>query len=191
MIFISTGKNQYIIKYDQNHSLTIFILRNLNNLNLLIMNELGLVRDIMSTDIITIKPQDRLVDIKELFKINSIRHLLVVDNNEIVGILSKNDLLKVNTKDNWKEHIGVDIAMVYTFTAEEVMTKNILIINSETTIKEAAKILSEKDFHALPVVDNGILKGILTTTDLVKFVLTLEKDIVLWNYFEMKRYINL
>lgn len=55
------------------------------------------------------------------------------------------------------------------FTIEQVMVKNVVTITSETTIKEATRILAESDFHALPVVDNGILKGIITTTDLLNY----------------------
>ena len=51
------------------------------------------------------------------------------------------------------------------------MAKVPLAISPDTTIKEAAEILAEQTFHALPVTDNGNLVGMLTTTDLIKYLL--------------------
>ncbi|MBT8303071.1 MAG: CBS domain-containing protein, partial [Bacteroidia bacterium] len=52
-----------------------------------------------------------------------------------------------------------------------VMAKNLISVNSETTIKEVAEILSKREFHALPVVDGENLVGIVTTTDLINYLL--------------------
>ena len=51
------------------------------------------------------------------------------------------------------------------------MTKNVVTVTSNTSIKEVAKILSEREFHALPIVDDSILVGIVTTTDMMKYML--------------------
>jgi CBS domain-containing protein len=51
------------------------------------------------------------------------------------------------------------------------MAKNLITISPETTIKEAAEILSSKEFHALPVVLGDLLVGIVTTTDLIKYLI--------------------
>ncbi len=51
------------------------------------------------------------------------------------------------------------------------MTKKIITIKEETTIKEAAEILASKEFHALPVLKDDHLTGIITTTDLIKYLL--------------------
>lgn len=52
------------------------------------------------------------------------------------------------------------------------MAKDIIVISLETTIKAAAEILSENEFHALPVCNNEILTGIITTTDLIRYLLS-------------------
>jgi CBS domain-containing protein len=57
------------------------------------------------------------------------------------------------------------------FTIAQVMTKKVVTVNSNTTVKEVAKILSKREFHALPVVDNAALVGMVTTTDLINFLL--------------------
>ena len=57
------------------------------------------------------------------------------------------------------------------FTIEQVMVKKIVCVNPSNSIKEVAEILSKSEFHALPVVDNNNLIGIVTTTDLIKYLL--------------------
>lgn len=51
------------------------------------------------------------------------------------------------------------------------MAKDVVSVTSKSTIQDVANFLSVKEFHALPVVDNGELKGIVTTTDLINYLL--------------------
>jgi len=57
------------------------------------------------------------------------------------------------------------------FSVEQVMAKKLVLISPETSIKEAAEILSNNEFHALPVCEGELLVGILTTTDLIKYLI--------------------
>ena len=57
------------------------------------------------------------------------------------------------------------------FSVEQVMTKNLISISPDTTIREAAEILASKEFHALPVCEGDLLVGIVTTTDLIKYLI--------------------
>jgi CBS domain-containing protein len=57
------------------------------------------------------------------------------------------------------------------FTIDQVMTKNLTTVSPNTSIKEVAEILSTKEFHALPVVEDKLLVGIVTTTDIIKYLL--------------------
>ena len=51
------------------------------------------------------------------------------------------------------------------------MAKKLVSISPDTTIKEAAEILAKKEFHALPVCEGDLLVGIVTTTDLIKYLI--------------------
>ncbi|WP_366136476.1 CBS domain-containing protein [uncultured Maribacter sp.] len=51
------------------------------------------------------------------------------------------------------------------------MAKNLVSVTSKTTIRELAQLLSKKEFHAIPVIDTGRLRGIATTTDLLNYML--------------------
>ena len=89
-----------------------------------------------------------------------------------MGMLSYTDLLRISFADAVDEtDDSVDTIVYNMFTIEQVMAKKITSIGSTTTIKEAAELLAEKEFHALPVVDDGKLVGIVTTTDLIKYLI--------------------
>lgn len=127
---------------------------------------------IMTKDVITLNHTDDLTTAEKLFKENNIRHIPVVSGSEIKGMLSYTDLLRISFADAIDEgESDVDTVVYNMFTIEQVMAKNLVMVNSSTTVKEVAEILSKKEFHALPVVDSGKLVGIVTTTDLINYLL--------------------
>ncbi|WP_109437632.1 MULTISPECIES: CBS domain-containing protein [Aquimarina] len=130
------------------------------------------ISKIMTSDVITLNSTNGLETAEMLFKKNKIRHIPVVKGDAVVGILSYTDLLRISFVDtvNEFEH-EVDTVVYKMFTIEQVMAKNLVSVNSDTTIKEVAEILSEREFHALPVIDNDKLVGIVTTTDLINYLL--------------------
>ncbi|MGB1308862.1 MAG: HPP family protein, partial [Oceanihabitans sp.] len=90
----------------------------------------------------------------------------------IIGMLSYTDLLRISFADAIDEdEKDVDTVVYNMFTIEQVMAKNLISVNSTTTIKEVAEILAKKEFHALPVLDNNKLVGIVTTTDLINYLI--------------------
>lgn len=129
------------------------------------------VSNIMSTQLIKLNLTDELTKAEKLFKKNKIRHIPVVNGNTIVGMLSYTDLLRISFADAVEEDEVVDVMVYNMFTIEQVMTKKLTTITPDTTIKEAAEILSTHEFHALPVVEDDLLVGILTTTDVIKYLL--------------------
>jgi len=130
------------------------------------------VSKIMTSDVITINHKDDLVTAERLFKEKKIRHIPVVSGDEIQGMLSYTDLLRISYADAvYGDEEDVDTVVYNMFTIEQVMAKNLISVNSTTTIKEVAEILSKKEFHALPVVDNNKLVGIVTTTDLINYLI--------------------
>lgn len=130
------------------------------------------VKDIMTSNVIALQTTDDLETAESLFKKNKIRHIPVVSGNQVIGMLSYTDLLRISFADATDEYeTEVDTIVYNMFTIEQVMAKKLVTVTSETTIKEVAEILAEKEFHALPVLENGILVGIVTTTDLIKYLL--------------------
>ncbi len=132
----------------------------------------ALVSTIMTKDVITLHSSDSLELAEHLFKSNHIRHIPVVKGEATIGMLSYTDLLRISFADAVDEdEETVDTVVYNMFTIEQVMAKNLLSVTSNTTIKEVAEILAKKEFHAIPVVDNNKLKGIVTTTDLLNYLI--------------------
>ncbi|MFG6686287.1 CBS domain-containing protein [Mariniflexile sp. HNIBRBA6329] len=134
------------------------------------------ISKIMTVPVITLKKNDSLETAERLFKKYHIRHIPVVSGNAVVGMLSYTDLLRLSfadVTDDLDSDADAD-AMVYNmFTIKQVMKRHIVTVTSSNSIKEVAEILATKEFHALPVVDNNKLVGIVTTTDLIKYLLKL------------------
>ncbi|MDJ0646428.1 MAG: CBS domain-containing protein [Flavobacteriaceae bacterium] len=130
------------------------------------------VSKIMTKDVITISKTDDLTTAEQLFKKNKIRHIPVVSGDEVVGMLSYTDLLRISFADAvYEDEREVDTVVYNMFTIDQVMAKNLVGVSSSATIKEVAEILSEREFHALPVIDDKKLVGIVTTTDLINYLL--------------------
>ena len=127
------------------------------------------VSDIMSKNIIALTREDNLERAEKLFKRHKIRHVPVVQGETVIGMLSYSDLLRISFSEVADDENNIDSVVFDMFTIEQVMTKNVTSISSNTSIKAAAEILAKQEFHALPVVDQGILIGIITTTDLLNY----------------------
>lgn len=132
------------------------------------------VSQIMTKNVVTLTTMDDLVTAEETFKKNRIRHIPIVSGDTILGILSYTDLMRISFADaiDEDEH-DVDTMVYNMFSIEQVMVKDVVSVPPTATIKEVAQFLSLKEFHALPVVDEGKLVGIVTTTDLIRYLLEL------------------
>ncbi len=136
------------------------------------MKRRELVSKIMSTNLITVNHTNNLFEAEKLFNENGIRHIPVVDGERIIGMLSLTDLLRVTFVDEFNSDASnIDTAVYNMLRIEQVMAKNVISLSSHQTIKEAVEILAVNEFHALPVIDNHKLVGIITTTDILNYLL--------------------
>ena len=126
------------------------------------------VSTIMTTNLITVHPKDTLADVKEIFDTHKIHHIPVVKYKEIVGIVSKSDLLhflRGNQNDPYAEVF--ESSRLKSFTAGEIMTQRLAKLESNDRIGVALEVFKENLFHAIPVVDDGELVGMITTYDVI------------------------
>jgi len=116
----------------------------------------------MSADLVTIRKEASIQDALAVMKHESIRHLPVVGaNGELEGWVTDADLR------------GVLIAsMLEELTLEDVMIRKPFIVAPDMQLEEAARILLEKRVGGLPVVENGILVGIVTVIDILSAFIT-------------------
>ena len=127
------------------------------------------VGDIMATKPIALKRSDTLEIAEALFNQYQIKHIPVVSHDVVIGMVSFTDLQRIGQPEVSADEHDINTVVYNTFTIEQVMTKNVVTVPSNTPVNEAAQILAEREFHALPVVDDGILVGMVTTTDLLKY----------------------
>lgn len=125
------------------------------------------VSDIMTTRVVTIEMDDRLVLAKEIFDNVSFHHLLVVDNEKLSGILSHRDFLRALSPN-----IGTAAELIRdTETLQkrvhQVMTHNPITIAPHCDINQATKMILDNDIGCLPVLENNIIVGIITWKDLL------------------------
>jgi CBS domain-containing protein len=128
------------------------------------------VAEIMTKDPIVVQPDTPIEVIHNLFERNGFHHIPVMGHAKLVGIISKTDYLKIRhmLATTWSgETICQDMYME--MRAEDIMSTHPLSIESADTIGLAADIFKANALHALPVVDDDELVGIVTTHDLLTY----------------------
>ena len=129
------------------------------------------ISHIMTKSVVTVNQNDDLRKVVEKLKSNSIRHIPVVNGKVVVGIISRTDVNRLTFGALFDGQEGVDEAILDMLSISQVMTSKPRTLPSDAIIKDLAEVFAKEDFHALPVVDNGELKGIVTTTDVIKYFL--------------------
>ena len=129
------------------------------------------VSKIMTRNVLTLNVHDSLTKAEQLFTRHRIRHIPVVSGSKVVGIISYTDLLKIAVADYTDDDLSVVTTTYNMFSLEQVMTKDVVTVLSYTSIKEVAEIFVSNDFRALPVLYEDQLVGIVTTTDIIKYLL--------------------
>ncbi len=130
------------------------------------------VSEIMTKSVISVnKDKDNLRDVKKLFNKENIRHLPVNDGNKIIGIISKNDLMRLSFGSMFENQENADEAVLDMLSIDQVMTHNPTTVDSATEIREIAQMLIDGGFNSLPIVDDGDTVGIVTSTDIMKYFL--------------------
>lgn len=128
------------------------------------------VAQIMTNVLIAVPANKKLSEVSELFKEYNIRHIPVTEGTKLVGVISKNDVSRLGYGVGEVDQDALN-ALYDTYELKDVMVKQPVTVSSETNIKDVAEILSQQSFHSLPVVDNNDVVGIVTSTDLVKYLL--------------------
>lgn len=117
------------------------------------------ISSIMTTDLITLSPDDTLDRVRAIFLSKRIHHLPVVEGKKLLGLLTTYDLFKLERPDTKLDNIRV----------RDAMTTKLAILEPQQKIGVAAEVFLENLFHAVPIVEEGNLVGIVTTFDVLKY----------------------
>ena len=131
-----------------------------------------LVRNWMTQDVITVKPDTTLPEAHQIMMDEEIRRLPVVDENDIlIGIVTLGDVRGAQPSPATSLSIWELNYLLSSLTVEKIMTPKPMTIASDATIGEAARTMLEHRLSGLPVVENdGKLAGIITESDIFSMV---------------------
>jgi len=124
------------------------------------------VKNKMTANPFTISPDQTIPDAHEIMAQNGIKRLPVIKNGKLVGIVSKEDILRASPSEATTFSIGEITYLLAKTKISSIMTKNPVTISSKALIEEAATLMRDNDISFLPVVDDGKLVGIITESDI-------------------------
>ena len=129
-----------------------------------------LVKEVMSRSVVTLTLEQTLREAIDLLQSKHIRHLPVIGDSKVVGIVTDRDvkratpsLLSGIDRDEYER-------VLKTTTVAHFMTREPLTVTPNTRLKAAVNIFLERKVGALPVIDDGHLVGILTDIDILRIV---------------------
>ena len=129
------------------------------------------VRDFMARHTQVLGRNDTLDLAEDIMNMGRIRHLPVLHEGELVGIISQRDMFRSAAVTALGFEADTQKALIKTIRIKEVMTEKVVTISPDATVKEAARIMIDKKIGCLPVVEGRKLVGIITETDILRYVL--------------------
>jgi len=129
---------------------------------------------VLSREVITTHTGQKLSDVRKLFAKNGFHHLPVLSGKKLIGLISASDILGISVEGLGSDERSMDAYLDHQFSIEEIMKKDLRTLTTKSTIADAADVLSDGSFHAVPVVSGDEdLVGLVTSTDLIRYLRTL------------------
>ena len=130
----------------------------------------GVVKEIMMGSPVTLKPQDTLDLANDVISLGRIRHIPVVDDGRVVGLLSERDLMGAAATEIFRLKQKRKSALLKSIPIMDVMKKKVVTVAPDTPIKDAAHLMRKKKIGCVLVVSAGAMEGLVTTTDILRYV---------------------
>lgn len=125
-----------------------------------------LVRDVMTTNVITVPSSTPLIDAERIMEFHRIERLPIVDKGKLVGIITKNDVLKASPSAATSLSRSELLYLLAKLTVKEIMKKNVVTVTPDMPIEQAVALAQAKRVGALVVLENEKVIGIVTTNDI-------------------------
>ncbi len=132
------------------------------------------VREIMSKDIEIVDRNDNLRTVEERMATKQLRHLPVLEQGEVVGMVTHRDLFKATMSSAMGYGEKAQQAYLQSVRVKEIMTYPVVTVSLDTSVAAAAEMMITKGIGCLPVVDDHQLIGIVTKTDLLRCLRALD-----------------
>jgi len=126
------------------------------------------VRDLMTGEPITVNPEMPMLQARERMQQARIRHLVVVENGRVVGIVTDRDIRLNLPSPATSLSVWEINHLLARLTVREIMSSSVIVVDPDRAAAEAARIMTDHKIGALPVVEGARLVGIITESDFVK-----------------------
>lgn len=131
------------------------------------------VKDLMCTEVQTLKPSDSIHEARLLMIEQHVRHIPIVEHNKFVGLLTKHDILAVSVSSLAEIDSEQQDELDSAIPISEVMLTDVTVADEDASLLEAANVMLEQHHGCLPVVRNEKLVGMLTEGDFVRLAIYL------------------
>jgi CBS domain-containing protein len=144
------------------------------------------VREIMTTDVITVRPETTMGELADILAQNKISGVPVVDGQgRVVGMVSEADIILQDADLHFPYYIQFLESVIYLQSVHkfeerfrkafgtkvsEVMSGEVVAVSPETTVREVATLMADRNVNRLPVTENEKLVGIVTRGDIVRAI---------------------
>ncbi|MCU0496539.1 MAG: CBS domain-containing protein [Anaerolineae bacterium] len=136
------------------------------------------VKEWMTSPVITVTPDTTLSAAHQLMKDKNVRRLMVVENEKLVGVITKGDVREASPSDATSLSIWELNYLWAQLTVEKVMTRQILKVNSHDPISKVARLMLENKVSGLPVMDeNDRLVGVITESDIFRMLVITSEQV--------------
>jgi CBS domain-containing protein len=130
----------------------------------------GIVSEIMMGSPVTLKPDDTLDLANDIISLGRIRHIPVVDGGKLIGIISERDLMGAAANRIFGLKQRSKSALLKSVLIKDIMRKRVVTVDPDTPITNAAHLMADKKIGCVPVLSEGALVGLVTTTDVLRYV---------------------
>lgn len=132
------------------------------------------VREMMSKNIEVVDRNDNLRAVEERMATKQLRHLPVLEQGEIVGIVTQRDLFKATMSSTMGYGEKAQQAYLQSVRVKEIMVYPVVTVSPDISVAAAAEMMINKGIGCLPVVDDHQLIGVVTKTDLLGCLQTMD-----------------
>jgi CBS domain-containing protein len=126
------------------------------------------IRAIMTKNVVCVSPEQFLLDVKHIYENKKFHHHIpVVEHGKLVGMVSLIDFMYHIAGAGIK-----DDNQVYTeLRVKDIMTQKPFYLTTDATVEDVGKVLTKGNYHAVPILENDKIAGIVSTADIIKFFL--------------------
>lgn len=134
------------------------------------------VREIMQTEVATLQVSDHLDLADDVMRLGRIRHMPVEDDGRVVGVLSQRDLYRAGISSVLQFRSATEREWLAKIVVEEVMTSPVTTVGPGDNVRQLAQVMVEAKIGCVPVVENEVLVGLVSESDLLRHLVELLPD---------------